>query len=113
MLLRKVPAGWQVVTIGARDSQDPTARDALKQLIAETRKADADVTTAQAEVQARTLSDAQDDTEADQAEQTLLDMGPRAAPGIRIVMEATSTIGKNRLNKVLADILPPRWAEAK
>ncbi|HSV16462.1 MAG TPA: hypothetical protein VLI90_19525 [Tepidisphaeraceae bacterium] len=98
---------WQVVTDQAIDPADPTDAEAFKQLLAETRKAEAALTDDQVKAQALALANAEDDTEAQQAEDTLLDMGPKAVPAIRSVLESSTPIGKHRLEKIIKDVTPP------
>jgi hypothetical protein len=99
---------WQVVTIATIDANDPTAAEAFKQLLAETRKAEAALTEDQIKAQASALADAQDDTEAQQAEDTLIAMGPKAVPAMKSMLDSTSPIGKRRLEKIINELTPPK-----
>jgi hypothetical protein len=98
---------WQIVTTAPLDANDPTAAEAFKQLLAETRKAEASLTDDQVKAQALALADAEDDTEAQQAEDTLMDMGPKALPVVRATLESTTPIGKRRLGKIIKELTPP------
>ncbi len=96
-----------IVTIAPVDSGDPAAAEAFKQLVAETRKAEAAVTPALAKAQATAFADAEDDTEAEQAEDALRQMGSKAIPAIWEAASATSQMGKSRLNKLIDELTPP------
>jgi hypothetical protein len=98
---------YTIVTAAPVDASDPTAAEAFKQLLDETRRGESSLTDEQVLSEATTLAAAEDDTEAEHAEGTLLDMGPKAASEIKRVMATTSKEGKQRLQKVLDDILPP------
>src|SRR5258707_179425 len=76
---------YGMVNITSADKSDGHGADAFKQLVAETRKAEASLTDEQMKIQAQAYADAQDDTEADQAEEALRQMGPKALPMIRQV----------------------------
>lgn len=112
LLLRRPPVGdgvpYVVVTIAPADT-DPSAISAFAQLVADTRKDERSLTLDQAKAQAQALADAQDDTEAEQAEDALRDMGPKAVPGIRQVMDSPATLnqGRQELAKLIKDLLPP------
>jgi hypothetical protein len=99
--------GYVIVNITSADKADVPGADAFKQLVEETRKADASLTDEQMKVQAEAYANAQDDTEADQAEEALRQMGPRAVPMIEQVMKEASDIGKHRLATVAKDLTPP------
>jgi hypothetical protein len=98
---------WQVVTDAPLDTADPTAAEAFKQLFAETRKAEAGLTDDQVKAQALALANAEDDTEAQQAEDTLIDMGPKALPAVRAMLDSTTSAGKRRLEKIIKELTPP------
>jgi hypothetical protein len=78
----------------------------LKSTISDTRSAEAQVTSQQARTQAIALSQAADGTEADQAEHTLLEMGPKALDAIKSVLAGASDIGRARLARVIKAITP-------
>ena len=112
LLLRRPRTGddvpYLIVTIAPADT-DPDAISAFNQLVADTRRDEHALTQDQAKAQAQTLADAQDDTEAEQAEDALRDMGPKAVPGIRQVLDAPGTTNqaKAQLAKLIKDLLPP------
>jgi hypothetical protein len=79
----------------------------LKNTISDTRTAESQFNPAQAKIQALALAQAADDTEADQAEHTLLEMGPKALDAIQSVLANTATdLGKTRLTRVIKSISP-------
>ncbi len=112
LLLRSGKVGtYTIVSAAPVDAADPTAAVAFKQLLDETRKAASSLTDEQVRSEATTLAAAEDDTEAEHAEATLLEMGPKAGAEIKRVMATTSKGGKERLQKVLDEILPPTTSE--
>jgi hypothetical protein len=113
VLLRSIGSKGQIiVTFAPVDSGDPSASAAFKQLLDETRKAEVGLTEDQVKAEALALSSAEDETEAEHAEATLLEMGPKAGPAIKRVMSTSSEAGKSRLQKVLDEIMPPAMDEA-
>jgi hypothetical protein len=98
---------YVVVNITSADKSDALGADAFKELVEETRKAEASLTDDQMKVQAEAYANAQDDTEADQAEEALRQMGPKAVPMIEQVMKDAGDIGKHRLATVAKDLAPP------
>jgi hypothetical protein len=79
----------------------------LKREIDETRAADSQFSADQAAAEARTLANAADDTEADEAEQALENMGYRAEGAVEEVMRNVGETGKERLERVLNAISVP------
>jgi CBS-domain-containing membrane protein len=79
----------------------------LRRQIADTRAADAQFSADQARVQANTVANAMDDTEADQAVQALLAMGVKAAPIVREVQKGANDAARERLQQVIDDIALP------
>jgi hypothetical protein len=57
-------------------------------------------------LQATTLANAADDTEAEQAEHTLIEMGPKALQTVREISDKATTVGKARLAKVMDAVTP-------
>lgn len=113
LLLRTGPDGsYAIVTVAPVDAADPTARVAFNQLLQETRKDEAALTDDQVRSTAVTLANAQDDTEAEHAERTLLQMGARAGAEIVRVMATLPDAEKKRLQKVLDEIMPPSKTKA-
>jgi hypothetical protein len=107
LLLRAKPdKTYTAVNISPSDPSDTEGSDAFKQLVEETRKADADLTDDQIKTQALAYANAQDDTEAEQAQDALEQMGLRAVPIIREAMSSTNDIGKQRLSTVIKDLTP-------
>jgi hypothetical protein len=108
LLLRQKPDHTYIaVNIAPSDPSDTEGSDAFKQLVEETRKADASLTDDQIKTQALAYANAQDDTEAEQAQDALEQMGPKAVPVIREAMTGVNDIGKQRLETVIKDLTPP------
>jgi hypothetical protein len=96
-----------LVHLELSDDLGPDGIADLRHQIADTRAADSQFSPEQARLQARTLARAADETEADQAEQTLENMGYRAIASIEHVMKSVSETGKARLQRVLNAIQVP------
>ncbi|MDP9173416.1 MAG: hypothetical protein M3O30_06065 [Planctomycetota bacterium] len=79
----------------------------LKTTISDTRDAESKFSTENARAQAQTLANAADDTEAEQAEHTLVEMGPKANSVLAEVAAKANDVGKARLHRVLDDVMPP------
>jgi hypothetical protein len=79
----------------------------LKYTISDTRAAEAAFDKADAKVQAQTLVRAADETEADQAEHALLEMGPKAVEMLRRVSANANDQGRARLGRVIDAVSPP------
>ncbi len=94
-----------IVYVAPADT-DASSIAAFADLVSETRKDEKALTDDTVKAQAQALADAQDDTEADQAEQTLRDMGEKAVPAIKQVMASETDIGKERLARVIKDLQP-------
>lgn len=88
------------------DINDDAVKD-LKQKIATVRKAEAAYSEKEAALQAETLVNAVDDTEADHADAALLDMGPKALPAMKATLAKTTGPGKNRLERIIDELSPP------
>jgi len=95
-----------VQRLAEEDATDEAVKD-LQQKIADTRKAEAGFNDKDAHFQAETLANAMDDTEADHADSALLEMGPRAVPAMKDVMEKTTANGKSRLKRIIDELSPP------
>ena len=95
---------WDIVYLSPESSAD---LNSLKDLIAGVRREDAAVTDERVQSLVDTLVNAQDDTEAGEADQALREIGPRGQNVIELALEKTTDLGKTRLKKVLADVLPP------
>jgi hypothetical protein len=81
--------------------------DDAKYTITSTRAAEAQFKVDDAKLQIQTMVDAADDTEESQAEQALLDMGPKALPALNDALAGADPAAKNRLNKVIHQVSPP------
>jgi hypothetical protein len=55
----------------------------------------------------QTMINAADDTEESQAEQAILEIGPKALPVLKDALAAADDSGKGRINKVIRQISPP------
>jgi len=60
----------------------------------------------------QTLIRAADDTELDQAEHAILDMGPKSLPALDHALSAADVIGRARLQKVIDAVSPPTFTAA-
>jgi hypothetical protein len=92
------------------DSADDLGAEGLanaKFAITSTRAAEAQYSPADAKVQVQTLVNAYDDTEEQQAEQAVMDMGPKALPILKDALAKADDSGKARLEKVIAAVAPP------
>jgi hypothetical protein len=98
---------FMVVHLEGADDLGADGLADLKNTISDTRTAESQFNPAQAKIQALALAQAADDTEADQAEHTLLEMGPKALDAIQSVLTTTTTdVGKARLTRVIKAISP-------
>jgi len=75
--------------------------------ISSTRAAEAQFNSEDAKVQVQTLVNAYDDTEEQQAEQAVMDMGPKALPILKDALAKTDDAQKVRLQKVITAVAPP------
>jgi hypothetical protein len=75
--------------------------ESLKTTILETRDAERKLNLEDARLQAATLANAADETEARDAEHALLEMGPNAMDAMKEVAAKSSAIGKARLQRVM------------
>jgi hypothetical protein len=92
------------------DSADDLGTEGLanaKFAISSTRAAEAQFNPADAKVQVQTLVNAYDDTEEQQAEQAVMDMGPKALPILRDALAKADDSSKARLEKVISAVAPP------
>jgi hypothetical protein len=83
-----------------------------KYTVTSTRAAEAQFNADNAKLQAQTVINAADDTEEVQAEQALLEMGPKAIPVLTEAMSQGGPEGKARLQKVLRALAPPALADS-
>jgi hypothetical protein len=96
--------------IVARLAEEEATEDAIKNLkeqIALVRKAEAAFSDKDAKFQAETLANAVDETEAEHAEDALVDMGPKALAAVKDQLTKASPAGRNRLQRVVAELSPP------
>jgi hypothetical protein len=92
------------------DSTDDLGTEGManaKFAISSTRAAEAQFNPDDAKVQVQTLVNAYDDTEEQQAEQAILDMGPKALPILKDALAKADDSGKARLEKVITAVAPP------
>ncbi|HTW93893.1 MAG TPA: hypothetical protein VMD30_03800 [Tepidisphaeraceae bacterium] len=92
---------FTIVYMAAQSDLGSSGIDDLKGQISDTRQAEAAVTNDAATLQAQTLAGAADDTEADQAEQALEEMGFKALPAIKKVYDSADASGKDRLKPAI------------
>jgi len=102
-----------LVYMAADSDLGTTGLDDLKQQISDTRQAEAAVTDADATLQAQTCAGAADDTEADQAEQALEQMGFKALPAIQKVYDSSDADGKQRLKEAIDALALPAMPVAQ
>ena len=88
------------------DATDEAVND-LQQKIKDVRKAEATFSEKDATFQADTLANAVDDIEADHADSALLEMGPKAIPAMKAVLEKNPGNGKKRLQRIIEELSPP------
>jgi hypothetical protein len=79
----------------------------LKYTVSNTRAAEGAFNADDAKLQAQTLVRAADDTEADQAEHALMEMGPKAVDAIKTVAASASDEGRQRLDRLINSLSPP------
>jgi len=92
------------------DSADDLGTEGLanaKFAVSSTRAAEAQFNSDDARVQVQTLVSAYDDTEEQQAEQAVLDMGYKALPILKDALAKADDAGKAKLQKVIAEVAPP------
>ncbi|MGD0461003.1 MAG: hypothetical protein ABSB74_00800 [Tepidisphaeraceae bacterium] len=92
------------------ESMDDLGAEGLadaKYTISSTRQAEAQFSADDAKVQVQTLINAADDTELDQAEHALLEMGPKSLHMLNHALSAVNDVGRARLQKVIDAVSPP------
>jgi CBS-domain-containing membrane protein len=101
-----------IVYLESMDDIGSDGLDDAKYTISSTRAAEAQFSADDARTQAETVINAADDTEQSQAEQALLDMGPKALPVLKDEMGKAGDVEKERLRKVIDAVSPPSilWA---
>ena len=78
-----------------------------KYTISSTRQAEAQFNADDAKLQVQTLINAADDTEQDQAEHAIMEMGPKALAVLNQALSAADDVAKARLQKVIDAVSPP------
>jgi hypothetical protein len=78
-----------------------------KYTVTSTRAAEAQFKADDAKLQAQTLVNAQDDTEENQAEHALLEMGPKAIGALTAYKSEVDDQGRTRIQKVIRQLSPP------
>jgi hypothetical protein len=81
--------------------------DDAKYTISSVRAAEAQFKVDDAKLQVQTMINAADDTEESQAEQAILEMGPKALPVLKDALANAEDVGRGRINKVIRQISPP------
>jgi hypothetical protein len=97
------------------ESLDDLGADGLaeaKYTVTSTRQAEAQFNADDAKVQVQTLIRAADDTEQDQAEHAILEMGPNALPMLTSALSTADDASKARLQKVIDAVSPPSLVAA-
>ena len=79
----------------------------LQQRIDTVHKADATFSDKDAKFQAETLANAVDETEAEHADEALVQMGPKALPAVKEQLPKANPAGKSRLQRIIEDLSPP------
>jgi hypothetical protein len=96
-----------VVNLQSASDMGADALADLKGLITDVRADEAQFNSADAQAQAATLAHAADETEAGDAEHTLVQMGPKALPAVRRALHEADKSGQGRLQRVIDEISPP------
>lgn len=97
------------VLVHIADAKDYDANDRadLKRQIAEVRKSESAVDDKQIAQQVHAAAFAEDDTEANEAEDAIKQIGTKAIPELQKVMPDAPPAGKTRLKALLDDLTPP------
>jgi hypothetical protein len=103
---------FMIVYLESMDDIGSDGLDDAKYTISSTRAVEAQFSADDARTQAEAVINAADDTEQSQAEQALLDMGPKALPVLKDEMGKAGEVEKERLRKVIDAVSPPSilWA---
>lgn len=83
-----------------------------KYTISSTRQAEAQFNADDAKVQVQTLIDAADDTEQEEAEHAILEMGPKALTTLKHALTTADTVDKARIQKMIDAVSPPSLTAA-
>jgi hypothetical protein len=103
----KNASAYALVFIASAGPMQPDDLTDLKSLISDTRSDESQFNPDEAKAQAETLAIAADDTEADQAEKSLTEMGPLALPSANAALAHAGPAGKERLLRVIHRISLP------
>jgi hypothetical protein len=98
---------FMVVHLESTDDLGAEGLADAKYTISSTRQAEAQFNPDDAKVQVQTLINAADDTEQDQAEHAILEMGPKALPALEKALPAADDIAKVHLQKIIDAVSPP------
>jgi hypothetical protein len=98
---------FTVVHLESMDDLGPEGLADAKYTITSTRQAEAQFNADDAKVQVQTLINAADDTEQDQAEHAIEEMGPKALPLLNHALSAADEVAKARLQKAIDAVSPP------
>jgi hypothetical protein len=98
---------YVTVFVSAKDDFTADQKSDLKKTIAATRKAESAGTPAKLKQTVDQLMAANDESKVTQSRDALIAMGPKVATPLKLVMEKQDEVGKARLEKVLAELLPP------
>jgi hypothetical protein len=104
--LHKLKA-FTVVHLESTDDLGAEGLADAKYTISSTRQAEAQFNADDAKVQVQTLINAADDTEQDQAEHAILEMGPKALPTLKQLLSGADDVARVRLQKVIDALSPP------
>jgi hypothetical protein len=96
-----------IVHLESVDDLGKEGLEDLKYTVSNTRAAEGAFNADDAKLQAQTLVRAADDTEADQAEHALMEMGPKAVDAIQTVAASASDAGRQRLDRLIDSLSPP------
>ncbi|CAN5417253.1 hypothetical protein BH09PLA1_BH09PLA1_15200 [soil metagenome] len=111
LLLRPFDGGadMMIVHVLNRAETDDAALADLRSRIADVRRAEAAGTDDGLSAQIAALSTAQDDVEAEEAEKSLLQLGPRSLPAMLKKLDEPDLLdaGRTRLRRVIAELTPP------
>jgi hypothetical protein len=98
---------FAVVHLEAIDDLGADGLADAKYTISSTRQAEAQFNADDAKVQVQTLIDGADDTEQDQAEHAITEMGPKALPMLKNALSTADDVARTRLQKVIDAVAPP------
>jgi hypothetical protein len=104
--LHKLEA-FSVVHLESTDDLGAEGLADAKYTISSTRQAEAQFNPDDAKVQVQTLINAADDTEQDQAEHAILEMGPKALPVLNQTLSGANDLSRARLQEVIDALSPP------